>query len=57
MSRDMSACLLFWGGEIPGTTPTFPAKEGTTVTQWQRDGNNSNGNGRHNGVSNSTTAM
>jgi hypothetical protein len=24
--RDMSACLSFWGGKIPDTTPTFPAK-------------------------------
>jgi hypothetical protein len=23
----MSACLSFWGGEIPDTTPTLPAKE------------------------------
>ncbi len=23
---DMSACLSFWGGKIPDTTPTLPAK-------------------------------
>ena len=26
MSHDMSACLSFWGGGIPNTTPTLPAK-------------------------------
>ena len=25
-SADMSACLSFWGGKIPDTTPTLPAK-------------------------------
>ncbi len=29
-SADMSACLSFWGGEIPDTTPTCPAKDITT---------------------------
>jgi hypothetical protein len=30
---DMSACLSFWGGKIPDTTPTLPAKE--PGVQWR----------------------
>ena len=32
MSRNMSACLSFWGKTIPDTMPTFAAKATGTVT-------------------------
>ena len=33
-SADMSACLSFWGGKIPDTTPTFPAKQSCSSFPW-----------------------